>query len=222
MRNHILQTVTHFRGQCYSWDVVNEAFDDTDAAAHRDNPFFKAMGEDYIRIAFETAASADPGAVLYYNDYNIEYTGPKQAACLALITKLVGAGVPITGVSAQGHYISGKMPSVNDISTNLKQYTALGVEVAMTELDIRMSLPVTNASLAQQAQDFADATQACLEAHCVGITIWDYTDKYSWIPKHFSGMGAPLLWDENLNKKPAYYAVAETLKTAGSGYVPTY
>ncbi len=53
---------------------------------------------------------------------------------------------------------------------------------------------------------------ACLAvARCVGITVWDYTDKYSWIPSVFPGQGAALPWDENFVKKPAYDATAQAL-----------
>jgi len=212
MKNHITEEMTHYKGQCYAWDVVNEAFDDTSAAAFRNSVFYQAMGEDYIRIAFETARAADPDVKLYYNDYNIEYTGTKAANALAMVTKLVNGGTPIDGVGVQGHYIVGKMPSGSDITKNLEAYTALGLEVAITELDIRMTVPSTEADLAQQSTDYATAVTACLDvANCIGITIWDFTDKYSWIPSVFSGQGAACLFDENLVKKPAYDGVVAAL-----------
>ena len=228
MKNHITEEMTHYKGQCYAWDVVNEAFDDSSAAAFRNSVFYQAMGEDYIRIAFETARAADPDVKLYYNDYNIEYTGTKAANALAMVTKLVNGGTPIDGVGVQGHYIVGKMPSGSDITKNLEAYTALGLEVAITELDIRMTVPSTEADLAQQSTDYATAVTACLDvANCIGITIWDFTDKvrnifqwtlvfanmkqYSWIPSVFSGQGAACLFDENLVKKPAYDGVVAAL-----------
>ncbi|CCX06150.1 Similar to Endo-1,4-beta-xylanase; acc. no. O60206 [Pyronema omphalodes CBS 100304] len=78
----------------------------------------------------------------------------------------------------------------------------LGVEVALTEVDIRMTLPVTDAKLAQQAVDYKNVVGACVAVgRCIGITIWDYTNKYSWMPSVFPGQGSALPWDENLVKK---------------------
>ena len=113
----------------------------------------------------------------------------------------------------QAHFIVGSTPSLSAQTANLGSFTALGVEVAYTELDIRFtSLPSTAAGVAQQSTDYANTVSACLATlNCVGITIWDYTDKYSWIPSTFSGQGDALLWDANLVKKPAYTAVVNVL-----------
>ncbi|KAI6715029.1 hypothetical protein JHW43_002395 [Diplocarpon mali] len=218
MVNHITEEVTHYKGKCYAWDVVNEALDDSAAAAFRDSPFYKAMGEDFLKIAFDAARAADPDVKLYYNDYNIEYTGAKATNALALVTKLVQAGAPIDGVGAQAHYISGKAPTTSDISANLKKYTALGLEVAITELDVRIKLPSTPEKLAQQATGYASTVQACLDVPgCVGITVWDFSDKYSWIPSVSPGDGAANIMDENFAKKPAYYAMVEVLGGQAGG-----
>jgi endo-1,4-beta-xylanase len=176
MKLHITTEVTHYKGQCYAWDVVNEALDDS--ADFRADVFYNAMGEDYIQIAFETAAAADPDAKLYYNDYNIGYSGTKATAALAIVTKLVNAGVKIDGVGEQGHYIVGSTPTKADQVATLEKYTALGLEVAYTELDIRMTLPSTDTQLTQQSTDYQTVVSACLEiSGCVGITVWDFDDK---------------------------------------------
>jgi endo-1,4-beta-xylanase len=176
MKLHITTEMTHYKGQCYAWDVVNEALDDS--AAFRTDVFYNAMGEDYIKIAFETAALADPDVKLYYNDYNIGYSGAKATAALALVTKLVNAGVKIDGVGEQGHYIVGSTPTKADQVATLEKYTALGLEVAYTELDIRMTLPSTDAQLAQQSTDYQTVVGACLAVNgCIGITVWDFDDK---------------------------------------------
>jgi endo-1,4-beta-xylanase len=95
---------------------------------------------------------------------------------------------------------------------NIQRFADLGVDVAVTELDIRMDLPRTDAKDSQQATDYRTVTNACLAVtRCVGITVWDFSDGYSWIPSVFPGQGAALIYDENFVKKPAYYAVAQAL-----------
>ena len=114
---------------------------------------------------------------------------------LNLVKELLADGVPIDGVGFQCHFIVGEVPT--SFQSVLEQFTALGIEVAITELDIRMTLPETDALLAQQQKDYQSVVQACMNVEkCVGITIWDWTDKYSWVPSTFSGQGAACPWDE--------------------------
>lgn len=134
---------------------------------------------------------------MYINDYNIEYPGAKSTAMQSLVKSLKAASVPLDGIGLQSHFIVGGTPSASSIQSNMNAFVALGVEVAITELDIRMTLPATPALLAQQKTDYTSVISACQAVtECVGVTIWDWTDKYSWVPSTFSGQGAALPWDE--------------------------
>ncbi|PSR77071.1 glycoside hydrolase superfamily [Coniella lustricola] len=222
MTTHITNEVTHYTtdaGECYAWDVVNEAL--SDSSGYRDNIFYETIGEYYIPIAFAAAAAADPAAKLYYNDYSIEFTGTKLTEALAIVDLIQGAGVQIDGVGLQGHFIVGEVGSASALAAVLEQFTAKGVEVAYTEVDVRhASLPPTDAEIEQQAVDYAAVVSACLSvSDCVGITVWDFDDKYSWIPSTFSGAGEACLYDENLSKKPAWTSVSSVLAAAGTGGV---
>lgn len=219
MTTHITNEVTHYKGQCYAWDVVNEAL--SDSGGYRDSPFYTTIGEYYIPIAFSTAAAADPDAKLYYNDYNIEYTGTKLTEALAIVDLIQGAGVQIDGVGLQGHFIVGSTNTADEYADVLSQFTAKGVEVAYTELDIRhSSLPPTDAEIEEQAVGYAAVVQACLQTDgCVGVTVWDFDDYYSWVPSTFSGAGQACIYDENLSKKPAWTSISSVLAAAGTGGV---
>ncbi|RDB25917.1 Endo-1,4-beta-xylanase [Hypsizygus marmoreus] len=153
-----------------SWDVINEAFNDD--GTFRSSVFFDTMGTSYIPVALRAARAADPATKLYINDFNIEGTGPKSTAMINLVKSLKASGVPIDGIGVQAHLIVGQVPS--SIQANLAQFAALGVEVAITELDIRMTLPATPALLAQQKKDYQTVVTACKAVKgCIGITLWD-------------------------------------------------
>ncbi|KAG6857402.1 hypothetical protein H0H87_004764 [Tephrocybe sp. NHM501043] len=184
-----------------------------DDGTFRQSVFFNTMGRSFISVALHAARDADPAAKLYINDFNIEGTGVKSTAMVNLVKSLKAQGVPIDGIGVQAHLIVGQVPS--SLQANLAQFAALGVEVAITELDIRMTLPVTSALLAQQQKDYQTVVSACRAVSgCIGITVWDWTDKflqYSWIPGTFVGQGAACPWDANFVKKPAYTGIVAAL-----------
>lgn len=75
--------------------------------------------------------------------------------------------------------IVGEVPSASSLAAQMNQFTALGLEVAWTEIDIRMTLPSTSALLTQQSTDYQSMITACMMVEkCVGMTLWDFTDKY--------------------------------------------
>ncbi|MEV5987903.1 endo-1,4-beta-xylanase [Streptomyces sp. NPDC052051] len=215
MENHIAKEAGHYKGKVYAWDVVNEPFNDD--GSYRTDAFYNAMGKDYIATALKAARAADPSAKLYINDYNIDGTGAKADAMYQLASDLKKQGVPLDGIGFQGHLaIQYSVPS--NIQQNLQRFAALGLDVAFTELDVRMQLPADSTKLATQADYYRQVTNACLAvSRCVGITVWDFTDKYSWVPNTFPGEGAADLYDDNLQIKPAYTAVSNALGGSGGG-----
>jgi endo-1,4-beta-xylanase len=203
MTNHVTQETAHFRGKIHSWDVVNEAFNED--GSYRSTPFYTAMGSSYIAEAFRAARAADPAAKLCINDYNVEGVNAKSDALYDVVASLRSQGL-VDCVGLQGHLILGQVPGT--MRANLQRFADLGVDVQITELDIRMTLPRTLAKDSQQATDYAAVVSNCLAvSRCTGITVWDYTDRHSWIPDFFPGEGAALPYDENFTKKPAYSAI---------------
>ncbi|KAG7286280.1 NAD(P)H-dependent D-xylose reductase (XR) [Staphylotrichum longicolle] len=210
MTNHINTVMGRYRGKCNHWDVVNEALNED--GTYRDNVFLRVIGEAYIPIAFRIAAAADPAAKLYYNDYNLEYLGPKLQGAARIVKLVKSYGLKIDGVGYQAHLVtettptqSTPTPSEEDLTAALKVTADLGVDVAYTEIDIRMKTP----SNAQKLQALADAygrvARSCINVpRCVGMTIWGVSDKYSWVPQTFNGEGDALLWTSNYQKKAAY------------------
>ncbi|TVZ05863.1 glycoside hydrolase [Trebonia kvetii] len=216
METHITTEATHYKGKCYAWDVVNEPFNDDATATPRADVFFNAMGIGYIADALRTAHAADPNAKLYLNDYNIEGMNAKSNAMFSLAQSLLAQGVPLNGIGFESHFTLGGIPS--DMQANMQRFANLGLDVAVTELDDRITLPATAANLQQQASDFTAVVKDCLGVtRCVGVTQWAVGDADSWIPGFFSGQGAATMFDQSYNPKPAFTAVQNTLAAAGGG-----
>jgi endo-1,4-beta-xylanase len=208
--NHVTQVVKHWKGRCYAWDVVNEGLNDD--GTFRETVFYNVIGEEYFALAFKTAAKFDPKVKLYYNDYNLEARSDKTKAAQALVRSLKKQGVKIDGVGAQAHLVVGSTPTLAEQIQNLNDFVATGVEVAQTELDIRLELPVNATNLAQQSKDYETTVAACVAVKgCVGTTIWDFYDPYSWVPTVFAGEGAATLYFEDFTKHPAYWGVVKAL-----------
>ncbi|MFC4015215.1 endo-1,4-beta-xylanase [Nonomuraea purpurea] len=200
MINHINGVMAHYKGKIYAWDVVNEAFADGNSGGRRDSNL-QRTGNDWIEAAFRTARTADPAAKLCYNDYNIEnWTWAKTQGVYNMVRDFKQRGVPIDCVGFQSHFNSGS-PYNSNFRTTLQSFAALGVDVAITELDIQGASATT----------YANVTKDCLAVpRCVGITVWGVRDSDSWRPGD-----TPLLFDGNGNKKPAYTSVLNALN-AGS------
>jgi endo-1,4-beta-xylanase len=210
LQDHITAVVSHFRGRIVAWDVVNEAF--IDDGTRRSTIWSATVGPDYIDVAFRAARAADPQALLFYNDYNIEGINAKSDSVYALVRSMQQRGVPIDGVGFQGHFQVGNLPAKQSLATNIARFAALGLKVHFTELDIRMPQPSTLAQQATQAENYRDVFDVCLQSTaCQMIVTWGLTDKESWIPGTFIGWGEALLFDTQYRPKIAYWSVHNLL-----------
>jgi endo-1,4-beta-xylanase len=216
LHKHITDEVTHFKGEIWQWDVVNEAFNEDGTL--RNTLWLQNLGPDYIADAFRWAHQADPKALLFINDYNIEGTSPKSTAAYNLVKQLRSEGVPIDGVGIQGHLgTQYGFYGADAVAANMARFTALGMDVAVTEADVRSILPMTNPNLQAEAEGYNTLMQGCLlTKHCISFSIWGVSDKDSWIPGVFPGQGGALLWDENYAPKPAYTALQVDLAAFAS------
>lgn len=216
LHDHIATVVGHYKGRVQQWDVVNEAFR---AGTYQRNPWYDAIGPEYIDLAFQFAHEADPDAELFYNDYSIEWHSPKSDAVVAMVTSMVARGIPIDGVGMQMHVTgSGAQkwdaPDAAALAEQMARYEAVGLDVELTEMDVRLPTPATEEGLQAQAEAYRLAGETCVAApNCTGITVWGFTDAHSWVPSTFAGWGAACLWDENYRTKPAYGALRQGLAT---------
>jgi endo-1,4-beta-xylanase len=215
LKSHVQTEAAHFRGKIWAWDVVNEAFNDDGTL--RDTLWLQVLGPGYIADAFRWAHQADPKAILFYNDYNIEGVNAKSDAVYALLKQLRTQGVPVQAVGLQGH-LDTQFPIPGDILQNLRRFAGLGLDSAITEADVRIPLPVDATEAAAQSAGYSAMLQSCLLVRkCISFTVWGFTDKYQWVPGVFPGEGSAALYDENFQPKPAYDQVRRDLALAPSG-----
>lgn len=212
MVQHIRTVVDHFRGHVVAWDVVNEALNDN--GTRRTTFWSASVGPSYIEKAFRAARQADTTALLFYNDYSLEFNGAKTDSAVALVAELQAAGAPIHGIGFQGHFTVGGVPSRDNLVAVFNRFAALGLKVHITELDVRLQLPETGALLQTQAQNYQTVIEACrLVPACQMIVLWGFTDRYSWVPGTFSGWGSALPLDATYQPKPAWGAMRTTFQS---------
>jgi len=211
LAEHISAVVGRYKGRVYAWDVVNEPFNENGSL--RETVWSEGIGSDYIALAFHMAREADPDAKLFLNEYNAEGSGAKSDAVYALAQDLLAQGVPIDGVGMQMHLITSFAPTQSALISNMRRLENLGLEVHVTEMDVRIPMPASEQELAQQAGIYSDMLSGCLAVPaCKAFTVWGFTDRYSWVPGTFSGYGAALPFDEDFGPKPAYWALRAALE----------
>jgi endo-1,4-beta-xylanase len=233
LSNHIHTVVGHFKGRVYGWDVVNEAINDRGGGKTenlRNDSWVRAIGPDFLTMAFKWAHEADPKAKLYYNDYNIDqdtnydqatpqHSG-KHASSMLLLKRLIKDGAPIDGVGIQGHWHL--YNNIADIEKAITDYESLGLKISISELDVTATgsnsgafggggggAAVTPEALQKQAEVYAMMFDI-FNRHAKSmsrVTFWGISDTRSWRRGQ-----APLVFDGQLQPKPALQAILDVPK----------
>lgn len=217
MAAHTATVVGRYAGRIAQWDVVNEPLGIVGGDFDGENIFYQVLGEEYLDMALLHAHAADPSAELFINETFTEFQPQKFDALLALAQRLLDRGVPLHGIGLQGHFFL-LAPDETVLRDQLQRIAALGLKAEITELDIPLPLFKTATDpLAAQAQAYAAVFDACLAVPlCSGITVWGVDDAHTWLDSFAITAGnapnRPLLFDEQLQTKPAYHAVVDALQ----------
>ena len=214
LKDHIQTVMNRYKDVIYAWDVVNEAMSDGGDNPYRNSKLYKLCGDEFIAKAFQFAREADPNAILFYNDYN-ECDRRKSRNIYNMVLKMRANGVPIDGIGMQGHYNIYK-PTVEELDAALALYAPLVEHIHVTELDVRVNqemggqlrFSTDGAALSDSIQALHTQQYERLfktfqkygdKIDCV--TFWNLHDGCSWLGER----NHPLLFDKNLQPKPAYY-----------------
>ena len=232
LKDHITTVVGRYKNKIYEWDVANEIYQDTwDVGGVRlrtnSNPFLEACADDpeaLIGDAFRWAHKADPKARLFLNDYNAEGINEKTDAYYGLAKRLLADGVPLHGFGAQAH-LSLQYDYDNGLEANLERFAKLGLKVAITEADVRIpeveGREPTDEEVAEHTNRHVKLLKACLDNKaCTSFTVWGFNDAYSWVPQTFDGEGWATLMTADGQRKPAFYAMVDTLEDAVTPRLP--
>ncbi len=216
MTEHIRTVMGHYRGEFAEWDVLNEAVTQ-DGLLRTESPWHEAIGPEYVEIAFRAARAADPSAKLFYNDDGIGLPGRHQDGVYNLVRDLKAKGL-IDGVGFQSHISNTYYIDTPALVSSLNRFASLGLQVAITEADVRIQVddrPMSHAdSLQLQRDRYVRLAAACYQVGaCTSFTVWGVSDRDSW----FGPYQAPLLFDTEFARKPAYDAVVRTLRTGFPG-----
>lgn len=215
MKKHITTVMQHFKGKVYEWDVVNEMLDDDQSVVRtnpdgynlRSNVWYKAIGEDYVDSALVYAHRADPEAKLYINEYGAEmYGSAKTEAYFNLAKRLVKSGMPLDGVGLQCHLTVGEL-SEKKFDANVARYADLNINCIVTELDMSIADFNDPEHYNRQALEYYKIVKTMLKYdHFPHLIVWGVTDDLSWRG------GEPLLFNSNVGKKPAYWALRNAVR----------
>ncbi|HLN22256.1 MAG TPA: endo-1,4-beta-xylanase [Bacteroidales bacterium] len=164
----------------------------------------------YIRKAFEYAAKYAKGK-LELRDNGCEKPGRKARALYQLVRHLQESGVKIDAVGLQCHYPIEGEGALNPqgLAYEISRYRKLGLEVYLTEVDFgRKDIPWTEETAQKQKEEYKKIMTVALNEGVSQVHFWGLRDA----DENWRRDENPLLFDENLNPKPAYYGVKEALE----------
>jgi endo-1,4-beta-xylanase len=225
-------TVRRYRGRVDAWSVANEVTSPEGVRGFRtDVPWWETIGPSYVAEAFHLAHAADPRALLVINEFGFETVNewgdepePRRRATLQVIDQLLRDGVPVHALGVQAHLLADRFVERFDARSYtrwLDRVADRGLDILITELDVLDDgLP---ADVAPRDAAVADVYRRYLDvalSHRAVKAVMNFglTDRYTWLqedlPREDGAARRPLPFDEDLQPKPAYRAVARSLAAA--------
>ncbi|MEO8374104.1 MAG: endo-1,4-beta-xylanase [Sphingomonas bacterium] len=225
LSKYITDVVGHWRGKLIQWDVVNEPIGAKDLIL--DKMFGPKLGEQYIDLAFEATAAADPSALRVLNQDLIAqdwwYQERQRDSTLRLLERMMKRGAKIQCLGFEAHLTTSLGLSETKWRHFLDEVTGMGLKLMVTELDVDDR--GTLGSVATRDEQCAALAKGLLDIMlsypaCLGVLTWGPVDRYSWLRKMANRQrkdNAPLRptpRDNNYQPKPLWRAIASALDQA--------
>ncbi|MGZ5286540.1 MAG: endo-1,4-beta-xylanase, partial [Flavisolibacter sp.] len=224
----VRRSMMRYTGKVHAWDVVNEPVNDgtgtvrTNTGSTTGDIFYwsQYLGRNYALKAFQYAKAADPAAILFINDYNLESDTRKLDSLVAFVNELKQKGAQIDGIGTQMH-ISVNTPNPG-IELMFQKLAATGLKIRISELDIRVNpsnIPAfvpTEAQLRAQADKYQFVMESFIrnvpKPQRYDVTLWGVADSDSWYVTVQNRAENALLFNAAYQKKPAYVGFLKGLK----------
>lgn len=219
VKSYIRNVVSRYRGKIASWDVANEIF--ADNGSLRNDGMVYTVFKDPVAFygrCFQYARNADPDVKLFYNDYDIVLNASKRNAVKEMVARFKREGYPIDGLGEQCHTTVWTDKILR--SSGFADLAKTGLLMHISELDVRVNQNKSDSyvfSISEQ-QKQSDTYKSIVEmfellpqVQKFAITTWGLTDKYTWISNWWHPKDYPLLFDNDYNKKKAYFGFLEGL-----------
>lgn len=221
--------INHYKTKVKAWDVVNELLDDNGNLRNNSNSpapsgatdwlvWSHYLGRDYALKAFNYASAADPAALLFINEYNLESRPVKLDSLIKMVAELKGRGAKIDGIGTQMHI--SRNTSYDGIDKMFQKLAATGLKIHVSELDVKINPNVVpNYILTPLEENYqakmynyvvASYLQYVPKAQQYGITVWGVSDNTSWL--YNNGKDFPLMYHSDFSKKQAYSGVLNALQ----------
>lgn len=220
LETHINKVVSRYKGKIYCWDVVNEAISwDSGEVFRATDTLYNVLGYEYIKKSFEFAHTADPKALLFYNDEGFNSV-VKRDKIYNLVKRLKSDGVPIDGIGMQCHLgINGMNEQV--LRYNIERFKKLGLQVQITELDVSIYDKYDKVKLMGVSEDYTSSIQEKqsrvyetifrvsreYKGTVTGITLWGSADGVNFLTIALNKKNYPYLFDSTLRPKRVFYKI---------------
>jgi endo-1,4-beta-xylanase len=216
LEEHVKTIAGRYKGKVYAWDVINEEFDFD--GNHQQSPLYKMLGDSYIEKSFKWAHEADPEAKLFVNEFGIDEMNSRSDLTYKMIEELLAKNIPVHGIGFQMHRALGTddwfpgIPNMESVRKNFERFEKLGLEIHITEMDI----PIQKGAgpyeerLVEQAKAYKEILEVALSIEAFkALVVWGVSDASNWIDYISNEKDAPLLFDREYKKKPAYFSMME-------------